>query len=174
MITKDTHIISDTHFGHQNIIRYCNRPENNWDLIIRNWKEIVKRDDVVLHLGDVTFKDRDHWMDRIEKLPGRIFFIKGNHDHSKTVKRLKNFGWTLVDPFVQEIDGTKIFFSHYPNTDVAEWSLNIHGHIHNNDYSTEFLMGVPPQNKYFNASIEVMDYRPQKLNTILSRLKNQF
>ena len=50
------YIISDTHFNHENIIKYCNRPfkdinEMN-DAIIDNWNRIVKKDEIVYHLGD--------------------------------------------------------------------------------------------------------------------------
>jgi len=35
VITPDSWIISDTHFFHENIGRYCNRPENWQELIIK-------------------------------------------------------------------------------------------------------------------------------------------
>ena len=51
-ITLDTWIISDTHFFHENIRRYCNRPENWQELIIKNWNDLVSPDETILHLGD--------------------------------------------------------------------------------------------------------------------------
>ena len=50
---------SDTHFWHDNIIRFCNRPfesvvEMNEELI-RRWNETVPADGVVFHLGDFSF-----------------------------------------------------------------------------------------------------------------------
>ena len=47
-------VIGDTHFLHENIIKYCNRPTDFNKLIIKNWNKVVKAEDVVIHLGDVA------------------------------------------------------------------------------------------------------------------------
>ena len=74
-MNKDDNIwfISDTHFYHANIIRYCNRPWNNGkddagnivvtkdnveqmnNEMVRRWNSIVSKDDIVWHLGDFSF-----------------------------------------------------------------------------------------------------------------------
>lgn len=34
------YLITDTHLGHENIKKYCNRPDNFEKLIENNWKNI--------------------------------------------------------------------------------------------------------------------------------------
>ena len=47
---------SDTHFGHSNIIKFCNRPFKNAEemdrVLIENWNNKVPEDGLVFHLGD--------------------------------------------------------------------------------------------------------------------------
>jgi calcineurin-like phosphoesterase family protein len=171
MITTETYIISDTHFGHMNIIGFCDRPRNHEEIMIRNWENIVQDDDTVLHLGDVAWADIDYWCDVLESLPGRKKLIPGNHDHTRTIKKFRKIGIEILEPFVQEFDGLKFLFSHYPDQYIEEeWDINIHGHIHNNPLHGAFSPQVQPDKIYFNASVEVMNYRPVKLQDILTRL----
>jgi calcineurin-like phosphoesterase family protein len=47
--------VSDTHFGHYNIIRHCNRPwtvEEHDEKLIEAWNSAVGKKDIVYHLGD--------------------------------------------------------------------------------------------------------------------------
>lgn len=50
---------ADTHFGHENVIRFCDRPfssANEMDeAMIANWNARVKGDDTVYVLGDMFF-----------------------------------------------------------------------------------------------------------------------
>ena len=45
--TEKTFFVSDTHFNHTNIIKYCNRPFNNADemdaALIKNWNAKVPK-----------------------------------------------------------------------------------------------------------------------------------
>ena len=54
---------SDTHFNHENIIKYCKRPFSSIDehdeALIKNWNDVVPEDGIVFHLGDVGFGDTD-------------------------------------------------------------------------------------------------------------------
>ena len=66
--------ISDTHFGHTNIIKYCNRPFNNTDemdtALIKNWNAKVPKDGIVYHLGDFAWGSINYWEKIREQLNG--------------------------------------------------------------------------------------------------------
>ena len=76
---------SDNHFGHENIIRFCNRPfisSHEMDCaMIDNWNKVVKPQDIVYHLGDVTLGDNA--MQYLEKLNGAIYIIETPWHHDK-------------------------------------------------------------------------------------------
>lgn len=172
MITPDAFIISDTHFGHHNIIRYCDRPLNHEDIIIQNWDRVVQPEDTILHLGDVAFgrpKDIYGWAEIIKGLPGRKMLIKGNHDHSRSMKIYKGI-FEVVVPFIQDFSGVRIYFSHYPDHPIKDqWDINVHGHIHNNPLMGEFSPVVDMEKLYENVSVEVTDYAPIRLSDILHK-----
>lgn len=96
---------SDTHFYHENIIRFCNRPY--WQLeggdraaapdrvpdmdwmntdMVNKWNARVRPHDIVYHLGDFCFGSPTKWNSILDRLNGRIILIQGNHDH----KNLQN------------------------------------------------------------------------------------
>jgi len=53
---EHTFFTSDTHFNHANIIKFCDRPFKDVELmnetLIANWNRVVGLDDTVFHLGD--------------------------------------------------------------------------------------------------------------------------
>ena len=162
--TLDTYIISDTHFGHANIIKYCDRPENHDEIMERNWWRTISIDDEVLHLGDLSFEKNSN---RVSRLPGKKFLIKGNHDHKSDLWYHEQ-GFTLMPKRVYFQQGPrKILFTHYPEDNfIIPWNINIHGHIHNNGYVTKEEKG----RLFINVSVEVMDYTPTKLRDILKEV----
>ena len=95
-VTPYTWIISDTHFFHENIGRYCNRPENWQELIIKNWNDLISPGDDVLHLGDFALGKKSNFELLTGMLNGRLFLIRGNHDRlSKTY--CETHGVNLID-----------------------------------------------------------------------------
>src|ERR1043166_7232646 len=113
VVDENTWIISDTHFGHHNIIKYCDRPKDSNKVMLDNWRSLVEDDDVVLHLGDVTvwYQTHEAWAKTVASLPGRKYLIPGNHDEQWNSRnwRLKA-GMTVIKPFQQN----QLYFSHEP------------------------------------------------------------
>ena len=149
-------LISDTHFNHENIIKYCNRPFDNINEmnnhIINKWNSVVNKDDIVYHLGDFALQsDKEIVSDLVKKLNGNIVLIMGNHDRWGKQKFL-DCGFTGVH---KRLDIGSYILTHRPlNLDqLSEGIVSIHGHIHNYDKGLD-------KNKYINVSCEVLDYKP--------------
>lgn len=163
-----TWIISDTHFGHTNIIKYCGRSKNHNQLMLNAWRRLVQPQDIVLHLGDLAIwygPTEDRWHKTVSELPGQKYMIRGNHDH-RSVKDYAALGFQIIEPFSQHFelsrndDPIRVLFTHEPDYPSTEsWDLNVHGHTHNH-------VSYRPYN-YVNVSVEIMRYRPVKLRTIL-------
>ena len=88
----DYFVISDTHFYHENIIKYCNRPfksvEEMNEIMVDNWNHIVQPQDHIYHLGDVSIErgSKNSQQARrlirlIQRLKGHKRLLLGNHDH---------------------------------------------------------------------------------------------
>jgi calcineurin-like phosphoesterase family protein len=83
-----TWFTADTHFGHANIIRYCNRPyasveEMDADLV-RRWNERVVDGDTVWVLGDFALGNLKRSLANAALLRGRKRLVVGNHDRPFT------------------------------------------------------------------------------------------
>ncbi len=126
---KVTWLISDTHFNHDKIATYCDRPTNFTDLIIKRWQEMVKPEDLVIHLGDVAIGNRRKVKDILAELPGRKALVLGNHD------RMHGPDWWMAQGFdfaCQAMKYRNCWLTHEPSTSLADGcEINIHGHLHN-------------------------------------------
>jgi len=79
--------LTNTDFGHENIIDYCNRPFRSeakmTNFIIARYREVVKPEDTVYFLGDLTIRGPQYRANLeyvVDQLPGRKILILGNHD----------------------------------------------------------------------------------------------
>ena len=129
-------IISDTHFGHENIIKYCNRPfssaEEMDQTMIKRWNETVSNNDIIIHLGDFALCSRDRLKEIVSKLNGKKILIMGNHDnHSEQFYR--DAGFHTVSRFPIVYDNFYIM-SHAP-LQLTETTcyFNCYGHVHNDN-----------------------------------------
>lgn len=167
---------SDLHFGHNNILKYENRPFkdiNEMDnQLIRNWNAVVGKNDEVYILGDVSFhKDPHKTLNILRKLNGRKYLILGNHDKQiiKDSKLREQFEW-VQDYSKITIDGIKVVMFHFP---IQVWderhhnAIHLYGHIHSN--VGKHIMEYDIPNSY-NVGIDVNNYTPVSFEEILRKL----
>ena len=119
-------VIADTHMGHKSILKYCNRPAGFENAVMRHWREMVSTQDVVIHLGDMSFEEE--WIRRMGKLPGKKILTIGNHDRL-TMDAYISFGWMPMQMLVLQLEGVRLSFSHRPLWGHPH-DINIHGHEH--------------------------------------------
>lgn len=149
-------VIGDTHFGHDNIIRYSHRPVDHDALMVANWKRIVKPNEIVLHLGDVYFKNPE--LVARAKLPGQIYVLRGNHDKDRALGELREMGWKLIAPFQYQMGKWRFVFTHWPLEALGANVINVHGHTHT----------LPDRSaRHLSLCVERWDYRPQPLLELL-------
>lgn len=162
-----TWLVSDTHFFHVNVGRYCNRPDGWQELIVSNWNLHIQPGDIVFHLGDLAFGKKENMEALAAQLNGRLYLMRGNHDR-RSAGFYHDLGITLVnDPYRMETDtGVKLVFSHRPIVPLLPGLLNLHGHIHN---SPAPELGL----RHINISIDVRQLRPWRLGELLQPYLNK-
>lgn len=170
----NTWLISDTHFGHENITHLCLRPPNVDLIMLDEWRKLVPPDALLLHLGDVVYRGAyDEWADIIAALPGDKRLIIGNHDKQKPAY-YERCGFEIVAPFEIEyasVEGKAwVSFDHYPLEGKAfPNQLRIHGHLHNSGYGwAEDRAGSPARVGHCNVSVELTKYKPVNLGVLLN------
>ena len=151
---------SDTHYGHNKIINFANRPFADLDemheALVQNYNSVVGPTDVVVWIGDVSFKavsETDQWLNRFN---GYKILVVGNHDINHGKLKHMNF---------DEIH-TSILFDHYIVTHHP-WGnmlpsnfVNIHGHMHDRPFKAD---------NHLCACVELIDYKPMSLEDLLMK-----
>lgn len=172
---RNIFVISDTHFGHANILTFRDdrgelirgkKFSNVYQMdeyMIEKWNSVVKPEDIIYHLGDVTF-DNKNFGSVFSRLNGKKRLVVGNHDDIKYLSRFfpKVNMWRLFKEF-------GLLLTHVPIHEsglgrAGDNPVNVHGHIHQNK---------SPTKQHFNVSVEAIDYTPISLEEIRDRVKNE-
>ena len=179
-----TWFTADLHLGHQNIIRYCDRPyrtvaEMNEDLVAR-WNERVAPEDTVWVLGDVAMGQIATNLPLARRLRGTKHLVAGNHDRcwagygkkaAQATAMYRNAGFeTIRTTHELELAGRRVLLNHFPYegdshaedrfipwrpVDEGQWLL--HGHVHTTWRHNKRMI---------NVGVDVWDLAPVAEETI--------
>lgn len=180
-------LTSDHHFGHQNIISFCNRPYRDiTDMnrsLVDNWNDVVQPGDDVWVLGDFLMGNFEESSRLVKQLHGSITLIPGNHDRC-WIKHTKYLAWRqkyldigihhISDPFHMYTDRFWVEFNHFPfrTSDMYEryhiyrpindgqWLF--HGHVHDSWRRKDRMV---------NVGVDVWHYAPVSFDHLMSVLE---
>lgn len=156
--------LADPHLGHKNIHKWRLRVDGSVfesaeihdEFFMDMWQTYIKPRDVVTVLGDAAFNEAGAM--KYKNLPGNKVLIMGNHDPA-IVTMQKYFGCVKAME-MKSVDGFHAIFTHIPIhlCQLERWHLNVHGHLH---------MRQLDDPRYYNVSIEAIDFKPITLEEIL-------
>lgn len=165
-MSGQVYLISDHHFGHENILKFTNlrkgntiEEHNEW--LVAQHNSVVKKQDLVYFLGDVALNPKHlHYLDR---MGGQKFLIRGNHDRGNTEVYRKYFN-NIYGILRKE----QFWLSHAPiHPGSLRGGYNIHGHTHQNVVMTTDSIGNLIQDpRYICVCIEQLNGVPIALNEI--------
>ena len=179
---------SDPHFGHKNVIGFCNRPFNDVDEmneeLIKRYNKIVPHDGIVIWVGDCFFIGTQKASSIMERLNGYKVLVRGNHDTSPA--RMYNMGFDfVVESMEMVIAGQTVSIKHFPKKHSKSWfksfikfkllrkrkpryfdkypkpsnQWHIHGHTHSSER-------INLENRTIHVGVDANDYAPVSYRTI--------
>jgi calcineurin-like phosphoesterase family protein len=176
---SNIYFTSDTHFGHTNIIRYCNRPFSSVpamdEAMIERWNARVGDDDVIYHLGDFTLSNRNTAHRVLSRLRGHIKVLgyPWHHDRGWVPTTSGPSSYTsasghaveILAPLLTispEVDGRRhpIALCHFP---LGEWDRKHHGawHLHGHSHGHHKGAGA-----MLDVGVDDHDYAPVALTDL--------
>lgn len=168
------YFIADTHFFHESVIEFNQRPFKDVNdmnkQLIENWNNTVKfSNDEVYILGDFVYKGTGENANSIlQQLRGKKYLIKGNHEKYLNDKKFEHhhFEW-IKNYYVLKYNKRKFVLFHYP---ILEWdgyykrSIHLYGHVHNN--KVDFFNGILGINAV-NVGVDMIGYKPISIDKII-------
>jgi calcineurin-like phosphoesterase family protein len=171
---------SDFHFGHKNVINFCNRPFEDMaeqdSSLVETWNKYVGPQDNAFILGDFSFYRAVETTKLLQSMNGHKLLVKGNHDHSRELGRVS--GWLRwVHYHEMDLAEDRVTMSHFP---MLSWhrmhrgAYHLHGHCHGTLSYPEGLLDA----RILDVGIDHIarltgEYRPMEWSEIKEVLKGR-
>lgn len=186
---------SDQHFGHRNVVKFCNRPYTDekemGKALIENWNNVVGPEDIVVTMGDFFWFNDSHSIKKVvNQLNGTIYIVLGNHDKKESFRRCDPEKLIILDGishiFLRCENENRwyektfeIVCCHYP---LMTWShrdrgaINLFGHIHSgwmrscDDYDQMLPLWKGQQ---LDVGVDNQNFTPIVFEDVLYQLEDQ-
>ncbi len=160
-------LTTDTHFGHDKMMEYCGRPKGFEDKILKHF-DLIGDNDLLIHLGDICIGSDTEWHKLLSMFRFKKWLLFGNHDR-KSLSWYMTHGWDFAGREIKfKMFGEKILLSHIPVKDDGWYTVNIHGHFHNQGHRRDEPEMVEIKNdKHKLLAIENTGLKPILLETLL-------
>jgi calcineurin-like phosphoesterase family protein len=172
---------ADLHFGHGNIIHFCNRPfrdvEHMNERLIGEINMRCKPEDILYHVGDFCCYGRARGVEGMRKhakeyqdmIDPKVVHIIGNHDKNNKVKGSMYGAFMCIGKY-------QVWVQHKPPWDSVNGGLNIPeqvtayicGHVHEK-WKFERWKGKP----VINVGCDQWDYRPISKDELIQEISKQ-
>jgi len=166
--------ISDTHFGHENILKFVDENDNlirpGFDSIshmnqriLDNITDNVKAGDTLYHLGDVYFSKEksESSLKQLKSMPFKKRLILGNHDDGKDKNLYDIFGKIVVWRLFKDHNFLATHVPIMPDS-FRKVEYNAHGHIHEKE---SFSLN------HINLCVEKTNYMPVHIDDVMKYKK---
>ena len=176
---SDTFITSDEHYGHNNIIQFCNRPFSSTEemkeaIIERHNKKVPnKKSYLTIHAGDMFWQTMTvaEALEILIRLHGRHAFLYGNHDELMEESRFLPDAFEWVRGVNKENTSHSVKFnkhllviSHFAqrvwqNSHKGSW--HVYGHSHGE---------IPELGHSFDIGVDSHNFEPWSLEEIEAKM----
>lgn len=170
---------SDPHFGHANIIKFCDRPFSSvTDMnrgLVERYNSRITRKDRVLWLGDCFFGSSAEFSKIMGKLNGEKWLVLGNHD--KSPSRMVELGFSIAAPELRfQLENIHFRAVHFPYRTLSQDTrfqekmpirekdvVLLHGHTH----SPNKTLGAAA----VHVGVDAWDYYPAPVREVVALAK---
>lgn len=133
--------------------------------IIEKWNKVVSKEDIIYHLGDFAFGNKDFIRNTISHLKGKIRLVMGNHDNYSPSTYLElGFDRVYDKPIIYN---DFFILSHKPIEWIDQKGVyaNFFGHVHN-DKRFNWVTA-----RSLNVCADVLNFTPIQFEVAMKQMR---